>query len=428
MAFMVLLLIILGVVYRATTPEERARLFQTVLVAIRQVKDAASRSRPEREKFREVLRARTPRALVTPALAALNVVVFAFMLFGAGTLSSTQTLVDWGANLGPRTTNGEWWRLGTAIFVHSRMLHLLINVACLVQIGLILERLVGPLFLATVYVAAGVFASLVSVSTYPMAASVGASGAIFGLYGLLLVSSIWGMLCRSSVTIPLTVLKRLGLAAAGFILYNVANDGVRTTAEVAGGVAGLIFGVVVARDLSRHKPPVRRVAVAMSAAVVIAVAAAVPLGGITDARPEIERVVAVEDRTASAYEIAVKRFRNGRITAEALAQLIDRMIIPELQAADARLKTLDKVPQEQQRLVAGAEEYLRLRSDSWRFRAEGLRKAGILKPREDGRTERESDASWRRRVEAQHRANSVTLGKAEGAERASLEALQGIRP
>jgi len=231
---MVLLLIILGVVYRATTPEERARHFQTLLVAIRQAKDAASRSRPEREKFREVLRARTPRALVTPALAALNVVVFAFMLFGAGTLSSTQTLVDWGANLGPRTTNGEWWRLGTAIFVHSRMLHLLINVACLVQIGLILERLVGPLFLATVYVAAGVFASLVSVSTYPMAASVGASGAIFGLYGLLLVSSIWGMLCRSSVTIPLTVLKRLGLAAAGFILYNVANDGVRTTAEVAG--------------------------------------------------------------------------------------------------------------------------------------------------------------------------------------------------
>lgn len=243
-----------------------------------------------------------------------------------------------------------------------------------------------------------------------------------------LVSSIWGMLCRSSVTIPLTVLKRLGLAAAGFILYNVANDGVRTTAEIAGGVAGLIFGVVVARDLSRRRPPVGRVAVAMSAVVVIAVAAAFPLGGITDARPEIERVVAVEDRTASAYEIAVKRFRNDRITAEALAQLIDRMIIPELQAADARLKTLDKVPQEQQPLVAGAEEYLRLRSDSWRFRAEGLRTAGILKPREDGRGEGESAASWRRRVEAGHRANSLTLGKAEGAERASLEALERIRP
>jgi hypothetical protein len=159
----------------------------------------------------------------------------------------------------------------------------------------------------------------------------------------------------------------------------------------------------------------------------MAVPSAVALRGIDDVRPEIELIVAVESRTAGAYEIAVDRFRSGRMTADALVQLIDRTIIPDLQAAEARLKALDKVPQEQQPLVEGADEYLRLRSESWRFRAEGLRGTNMLKPRDAGRATGASEASSRRGIEAQYRAKNRTLGKAEGAERASLEALQRIK-
>jgi len=73
-----------------------------------------------------------------------------------------------------------------------------------------------------------------------------------------------------------------------------------------------------------------------------------------------------------------------RITAEALAQLIDRTIVPELHAAEARLKELDRVPHEHQPLVAGAEEYFRLRDASWRLRVEGLQKAKGLTPGQAG--------------------------------------------
>src|SRR6202035_2476066 len=99
---------------------------------------------------------------------------------GAGALSDPQTLVGWGASFGPRTTNGEWWRLVTSMFVHSGMLQLLVNVGGLVSIGFMLERLVRRPAFAAVYFAAGVLASLVSLSVHPMAVSAGASGAIFG--------------------------------------------------------------------------------------------------------------------------------------------------------------------------------------------------------------------------------------------------------
>src|SRR5262249_44495072 len=143
---------------------------------------------------------------------ALNLTVFVCMLFGSGSFSDPDTLVSWGANYGPRTTNAEWWRLLTATFVHSGIISLVVNVGILLQVGFILERLVGPVFLATTYVAASVLAGLVTVAVYPLAANVGASGAIIGLYGLITALSIWTRLQKSQVTLPRTILERFGLA------------------------------------------------------------------------------------------------------------------------------------------------------------------------------------------------------------------------
>lgn len=422
------LLIIFGFAFYVMTPAERGRLLRAVLAVIRQIVEAARHGRPECKPFRDALRARTPWALLTPALVVVNATIFVFMVFDPGALSDPQTLVGWGGNFGPRTTNGEWWRLVTAMFVHSGMLQLLVNVGALAQLGLILERLVGHFALAVVYVAAGVFASLVNLSSYPVAVSVGASGAIFGMYGLLLAAAMWGALHRSSVTIPVMALKRLGPAAVVFMLYSMTNDSLGIAAEFTALGAGFVCGLVLARDIGVRTAPARRVSAAMATTVAIAVAAGAPLRGLTDVRPEIEGIITLEEQTVSAYETGVDRFRNGRITAEALAQLIDRTIMPELQAADARLKALDGVPQQQQPLVAGAEEYLRLRQEAWRLRAEGLRKTNMLALGNAERTERMGEASRRLRAETEHRANMLTLGKAERTERASLEALQSIRP
>jgi hypothetical protein len=213
-----------------------------------------------------------------------------------------------------------------------------------------------------------------------------------------------------------------------FILYNLSNDGLGIDAEMTGLATGFVCGLFLARGVSDGKPSARHVAAALAAAVVIAVGFAVPLRGITDVRPEIERVVGLEDRTASAYQTAADRFRRGRITAEAVAQLIDRTIEPELLAADAHLKAVNGVPREQQPLVASAEEYLHLRYESWRLRAESLRKTDLPTRQEPRDTESASNESGRLRAEGRLKADRIYLGKVEGAERASLEALHRIRP
>jgi membrane associated rhomboid family serine protease len=377
MTFLVLLLIVGGVALRAMSAEERARLGRTVLAAIREARDVVVERRRRPEPFRDALRARTPWAIVTPALVALNLIIFVRMFFD-----------------GPRTTNGEWWRLVTSLFVHTGFLQLMVNMLGLLQVGLLLERLVGRVALTAVYLSAGVFASLVRLSASPVDVTVGSSGAIFGMYGLLIASAVWSLFHRSTVTIPLKALRRLIPAAALFLLYN----GLQSRPDHAGFLVGFACGVLLARGISDRKPAVRRVAVAMGVTAAIAIAAAVPLRGVTDARPEMARVIAVEDRTAGAYDSMRDRFTQGRIGAEKLIAVIDRTIMPELQEARTRLKALDGVPEVHQPLVAQAEEFLRLRDESWRLRADGLRTLNLL-----------------------------TLRKADDRERAALQIMKGLR-
>ena len=426
MGMIIVLLIVLGIAHRITTAEQRAQLLQTVVVSLGQLKEAAKR-RPECEPFLDALVARTPKALLTPTLVALNVAIFVFMLFGSGALGDTKTLVGWGANFAPRTTNGEWWRVVTSMFVHGGLFQLLFNVAALFQIGLILERLVGRFTVAVVYVGAGIFATLLSLSSYPLAVSMGASGAVFGLYGLLIASCVWGEFYPSSMTIPLITLKRLVPTAALFILYNLASESLPFTAELGGLFVGLVSGLVLARGVGESTPADRQVGTVMGVLAAIAVAFAIPLRGIADVRPEIERLISVEDRTATDYKAAVDRFKTGRINADALVQMIDSTIMPELEAADARLKALGRVPAEHQPLVASAEEYLRLRDESWRLRAEGLRNINMPVPRTLGKGDRTANQSLRLRAEARYRTDLRTRAKAEETERASLVAFKKMR-
>jgi rhomboid protease GluP len=434
--FILLLVILAGFAFRMTSPEDRQRYLDLALVSVRRLKAAATESEPERE-FRESLRARTCHLLATPALVAINVIVLAGMLFGARAIGDPDTLVAWGASLGPRTTNGEWWRLLTSAFVHAGTLHLLVNVAILVQIGRVLERLVGRLAFAGVYISAGVFAGLVNISSHPLAVTSGASGAIFGLYGLLLASAFWQLFPRRredpppeadetaapTATIPLRGMKRLGAGAAVFIVYS-ALSGFAQTAEWTGLLVGAVSGLLLGWNVSREEPKTTRVGAAMVAAAAIAIACALPLRNIANVQPEIVNVLATEERTAAAYRAASDAFARGRLAADALAQLAERTIVPELQAADARLAALKNVPPEQQPLVADAREYLRLRGRSWRARADAIRKTN---PDPRGAPKPAADTHSRLQAEARFRMNQTALGNAEGAERAALEAFQRIK-
>ena len=383
------LIILLAAVLYFSKPEERKRFVKEVLGRTEYLWGSAVRYWPKRLPFDDALDARTPRPLVTLAIVAMNVGIFVCMLVSPGSFSNQQTLIGWGGSFGPRTTNGEWWRLATAMFVHTGLLHLIANLAGLVQVGLITERLFGRVAIANVYVAAGLLAGIINLLLFPVSVSAGASASVFAVYGLFAAAFISGVAFPSDLSVPPTTLLKLAPAAALFLLFSLAA-GFAGPAEMTGLVIGLVYGCVLIKGVSVQTPPPQRVAITSAVVAVIAVAACIPQRGLSDVRPEIEQLSAVEQKTASAYDEAVRHFTNGEMTLKELVEVIDRTILPELTAAQARIKRLERVPYAQAPLLAGANEYLKLREESWRARSAGLRRKSLGGMRPPDETERAS--------------------------------------
>jgi len=417
------ILVIVGYALYVMSPAEREKLLKKIVSYAREAKDRADEARLAPDPFRDALRQRTPWPVVTLALVFLNVTMYLFMLVGSGSLGDPDTMIAWGGNIGLRTTNDEWSRLVMSLFIHGGMFHLLVNIAGLVQVGCLVERLAGHLTFAFVYFAAGILAGLQNLSTQSTAVTYGASSAILGIYGLFLAIMLWNMLANRAapeslalletrayvepgeslesvdpkLKIPLEALKRLAPAAGIFLLWNVA-DGLETS-ELAALLAGFVSGLALASTISEEKPALPKIAAAVAVTIAVVAGSAYPLRGVSDVRPEIVKMVEIEDRTVASYQKAVDQFKLGNLSADALAKQIDLKITPELRAASARLKTLGKIPAEHQPLVKDAEEYLRLRDESWTLRSSAL-----------------------------HKSNMVALRRADKTERASLEAFERIKP
>ena len=372
--FLIILLMLAagGLAYGATNAAERKRLLALAFRVRQQWMSAAPLRDPQIVPFWTRLCERTPFAPVTPALVGLNIAVFVGMLFGTSAISNPDTIIAWGGSFGPRTTNGEWWRLVTTMFVHVSVLHLFAEIAGLLAVGLVLERLVGSLVFGVVYMAAGMSSIAFDLVASPTGMSVGASGAVFGLYGLMLVSTIHGVLQKSTPRVPLALARYLAPAAAGFGLYSLLTDAIASGPELSALLLGCLSGLLVARGIVERPVPAIRTAPIAVAAVVMIVVTVRPLSGMTDMRPEIHRLVTAEQEMAARYQRAIDRFRNGWITDLELAEVIDHDIIPELQASRARVASLEHVPDDQKPLLAAAEKYLQLRDESWRIRSRGL--------------------------------------------------------
>jgi membrane associated rhomboid family serine protease len=393
---MLLVAIIIGLLLYVSTSEERRHYLRMALNTAGQYAQHLKHLehlRAARGPFDDALRARTPKLLVTPAVVAAILVVFLARLFATGSISDPAALVQWGANFGPLTTNGQWWRLFSAPLLYDGLMALVVGAGAVSQLGPILERQFGHSTFAAVFVAAGVFGSLMDLSAYPEAVTTSGTSAVLGLYGLLAASIVRGTLRRSELSMPLTSLVRLLPVAAIFALA-VAGGHTFDLSDKAGLFTGFVSGLVVSRDLRTRKPTVQRLALVTSGAMVIAVIVSVPLRGFTDVRPELALLVALEEKTVTAYDAAVRRFRDGRETTRAMADLIHKSILPELEAAHARMKGLDRVPPAHQPVVAAARDYLRLRNESWRQRADALGKSNARLLRQADATERASLAAF----------------------------------
>jgi rhomboid protease GluP len=198
-------------------------------------------------EFEARLVARAPWAPVTFGLVAINTAVFIAMLFGGAEWfrPGGQAQIAWGSNFGPYTTEGEWWRLLTAEFIHFGLLHLFFNMVALVSFGPLVERLYGSLPYLLIYLLTGILGSLASISWHPAINSAGASGAIFGILGALLVASL-----RAGDRFPEDMarpIRRVAVIVVGWALYSgFRHEGVDNAAHLGGLASGFILGLVAA--------------------------------------------------------------------------------------------------------------------------------------------------------------------------------------
>jgi rhomboid protease GluP len=128
------------------------------------------------------------RYKLTYTIIILNVIIYIISAFFSQSIvdMNLEVLVDMGALYAPLTVlKGEWWRLCTAMFLHGGMTHILMNMFSLYLIGRGAEMYFDTKSYISIYLFSGLIGGLVSLYIHPESVGVGASGAIFGLFGAL---------------------------------------------------------------------------------------------------------------------------------------------------------------------------------------------------------------------------------------------------
>ena len=211
----------------------------------------------QREVSRPNSRERGWNILATPGtyiLLAINIAVFGWMvLHGVSpTDPTTGQLVHYGATNAYLVLSGQWWRLLTATFVHVGLLHIATNMWCLWNLGLLGEPLLGPVGLIAVYLITGVAGNLLSLlfnvfQRDGVSVGAGASGAVFGIAGILIV-----LLSNKKLPIPAFERSRLRRSVIQFAVLNlIIGLGANFTsivridnkAHIGGFLSGLALGV-----------------------------------------------------------------------------------------------------------------------------------------------------------------------------------------
>jgi membrane associated rhomboid family serine protease len=187
----------------------------------------------------------------TPILIYLNLFVFVGLVFvGAGFISfDYENLYDWGGVIRNEVLTGAWWRLMSAVFLHGGIMHLLNNMLGLYFAGLFLEPLLGKWRYLLVYLLCGVGASLTSVFWHERTLSVGASGAIFGLYGFMLLLSLLKQFQPSQN-------KMIMVFAGIFVVYNLIMGlvgGVDNAAHLGGLICGFFLGALLTNSIKESE-------------------------------------------------------------------------------------------------------------------------------------------------------------------------------
>ena len=187
------------------------------------------------------------KPVVTWTIIAICTAVFIIEILKGASFDtmSVDLAIRLGANYGPSTLSGQWWRLFTAMFLHFGFFHLAMNMWCLWALGSLAERLMGRAAYLVLYIGTGLCGGLLSLAVHPQLVSAGASGAVFGVAGGLIT---YLALKKAPLTFE-SAKKRLSSLGI-FLAYNFIYS-LRPGVDMMAHAGGLISGLAIAAALPR---------------------------------------------------------------------------------------------------------------------------------------------------------------------------------
>ncbi|WP_025040789.1 rhomboid family intramembrane serine protease [Nitrosospira briensis] len=332
----------------------------------------------------DLLHQRLPGIPITKLLVAVNLLVFAAMLVGGAGLwhSSNSVQLAWGANFGPATQDGEWWRLGTALFLHFGAVHLTLNLWALWDAGQLVERMYGHTRFACIYFASGLTGNLLSLVAHRgLAISGGASGAIFGLFGALLI-----FLWRERHNLHPKEFRWFFWGAAGFALASLVLGllipGIDNAAHIGGFFSGILGGIILAQPAGRTERRFRHIRPLAGAAFALAIVILVSQVPVRTyrwseevlARKEIGEFLRDDAAITQSWQSILDKARQDGISFDELAGRIDTSVADRYEESFELLSELPPNPAlPSAATVEILRHYAERRRDASRALAEGLR-------------------------------------------------------
>ena len=209
--------------------------------------DELSQEIGRENEFQEQLKALAPIPWLTWLLVAANLTIWLLTVkLGAGLAhSAPDKLLVWGGNTASAVQAGEWWRLLSATFLHSGLMHVAMNMIGLAAAGITVERIYGQRLYAIIYLGSGLLGSALSLHfAAQKAVSVGASGAVFGVTGALLVAVL-----QHRDKLPKAFSKQttssLGLFIVYALLQGFSKPGIDNAAHIGGLLGGCLLAFVL---------------------------------------------------------------------------------------------------------------------------------------------------------------------------------------
>jgi rhomboid protease GluP len=325
----------------------------------------------------------------TIVLIALNVMMFLMMVLqGVAVFNPTaDSVLRWGADYGPLTLHGQWWRMLVSTFLHFGLIHLLFNMFVLFNIGLFLEGLADRIPFVVLYLVCGLGGSAASLAWHPSIVSAGASGAIFGSYGALL-----GFLIRHRGSIPAESLASLRKGALTFLGYNLLyglRPGVDMAAHLGGLATGFVLGLFLIQPPSTSSSSSTssdltasggvltpasnwRVSVTVALGLALIAVPMIALPKPDDYLAEYKRLATMEEKDLALFNASLKQWQANQITPQQYADILEKQILPPWRAERESMEKL-KVSQDQAAMNRLLVDYLTDREQGWQFTVDGLR-------------------------------------------------------